>query len=51
MLSTVNVVALVAPNTTVEASTDVKLVPVITTENPPAFGPVDLERPVIVGGA
>ena len=45
----VNVVTLFVPKATVEDS--VKLVPVMITEVPPAFGPVDLERPVIVGGA
>ena len=49
VLLIVKVVTLFAPKATVDA--DVKLVPVMITEDPPLFGPVDLERPVIVGGA
>jgi hypothetical protein len=49
VLLIVKVVTLLEPKTTVDA--DVKLVPVMITEDPPGFGPVALERPVIVGGA
>ena len=49
VLSIVKVLTLFEPKATVEA--DVKLVPVMITEDPPPLGPVDLERPVIVGGA
>jgi len=49
VLLIVKVVTLFEPKATVDA--DVKLVPVMITDDPPAFGPVVLERPVIVGGA
>ena len=42
-------VAAVVPNTTVLV--DEKLVPEISIVVPPPFGPVDLDRPVTVGGA
>ena len=50
VLTTENVVALFAPNTTVVASVVVKLVPVMITVDAPPFGPVVLDRLVIVGG-
>ena len=49
VLLIVKTLTLFEPKATVEA--DVKLVPVITTDDPPPFGPVVLESPVIVGGA
>ena len=49
VLLIVKVATLFEPKATVEAG--VKLVPVMITEDPPAFGPVVLERPVMVGGA
>ena len=49
VLLIVNVVTLFAPKATVEP--DLKLVPVITTDVPPAVVPDAGEMPVTVGGA